>query len=161
MPTQTNNHRPRKAAYSVAETAALCGVSRSRFYDFMESGVMPPPIYCLRSRRPYYPADLAALCVRIRETSIGFDGQFVLFYDRKPTPVAAPPTEMPQNARKATALDPLTKEMVETLRAMGVRASDGDVLAAVTRRCPSGVTEASFETDLRAVFDALRCREAV
>lgn len=162
MPIQTTSSRPRKAAYSVAETAALCGISRSRFYDLVESGVMPPPVYSLRSRRPHYPADLAALCVRVRETNVGFDGHFVMFYDRKPksqTPVQA--TESPRTGRKVTTPDPLTTEMLETLRAMGVRAGEVEMIDAIRNRCPAGVAEATFETDLRAVFDALRCREAV
>ena len=157
--------RPRKAAYSVAETAALCGISRARFYDHIRSGVMPPPVYCVRTRRPLYLADLAALCVRVRETNVGWDGRYVLFYDRQPlpAPLAKPSAaSSDRNGRKAAPVpDPLTQEMVETLRAMGMGAGDGDVLAAIGRQCPAGVSEATFEADLRAVFDALRCREQV
>jgi hypothetical protein len=50
--------------------------------------------------------------------------------------------------------------MVETLKAMGVRASDSDVLGAISRQCPTGVAEQTFEADLRAVFDALRRQES-
>jgi hypothetical protein len=160
--TQTSAPRPRKAAYSVAETAAMCGISRSRFYDYIESGIVPPPCYLLRTRRPYYPADLAALCVRVRETSVGFDGHFVMFYDRRPksrTPV--PATGQSRNDRKTAATDPLTQEMVETLRAMGVRAGEVEMVDVIRTLCPAGVAETTFETDLRAIFDALRCREAV
>lgn len=157
MATQTSPPRARKAAYSVAETAALCGVSRSRFYELIQSGAMPPPVHCIRTRRPLYTADLAALCVRVRETNVGFHGGFVLFYDRRfkaetPMPVAG----QPRTGRKAAAPDPLTQEMVETLKVMGVRSGEAEMLAAVHRQCPSGVTEDTFETDLRAVFDALR-----
>ena len=162
MPNTVNSTRLRKAAYSVAETAAMAGVSRSRFYDLVDAGVMPPPVYSLRTRRPHYPADLVALCVRIKETNVGFDGQFVMFYDRKPkvtTPV--PAAESLRTGRKVTTPDPLTTEMVETLRSMGVRASEVEMIDAIRNRCPAGVTETAFETDLRAVFDALRCREAV
>lgn len=153
--------RPRKAAYSVAETAALCGISRARFYDHIASGAMPPPVYALRTRRPFYPADQAALCVRIRETSIGFDGHYVLFYDRKPQPIITVAPEPTLKPRKVSAPDPMTTEMVDTLKAMGVRANDEELLAAIGRQCPQGVTESTFEDDLRAVFDAVRRRESV
>ncbi len=162
MPAPTTTPRLKKAAYSVAETAALCGVSRARFYDHITSGVMPPPLYALRTRRPFYPADLAVLCVRIRETNVGFDGAFVMFYDRKQksptTPV--PTNESSRNVRKAAASDPLTQEMVETLRAMGVQTAEAEVLIAISRQCPAGVAEETFETDLRAIFDALRRPES-
>ncbi len=156
----TTTTRLKKAAYSVAETAAMCSISRARFYDHIASGVMPPPLYALRTRRPFYPADVAALCVRIRETNVGFDGQFVLFYDRKlqPTAVLAETARQP---RKASAPEPLMQEMIETLKAMNVRVSDGDMIAAIGHQCPGGVVEATFEADLRAVFDALRRQESV
>lgn len=157
----TTTARLRKAAYSVAETAILCGMSRSRFYDLVETGVMPPPLYSLRTRRPHYPADLAALCVRVKETNVGFNGEFVMFYDRRPKPTTVRAAVPSHNGRKVMPADPLTQEMLETLRAMGVRVVEVEMLDAIRRRCPEGVTEGSFETDLRAVFDALRCREAV
>jgi hypothetical protein len=115
----------------------------------------------IHTRRPLYLADAAALCVRVRETSVGWNGRFVLFYERA-APVAAPKPEPPRNGRKvppAPAPDPLAREMVETLRAMGVRDGEAEIFAAVSRRCPGGVSEDTFEADLRAVFDALRCRD--
>ena len=155
--------RPRKAAYSVAETAALCGISRARFYDHIRSGAMPPPVYCVRTRRPLYLADVVALCVRVRETNVGWDGRYVLFYDRQPAcpPSTTAPAPCRSGRRVTSAPDPLAQEMAETLKAMGVRSSDNVVAAAIGRQCPSGVSEATFEADLRAVFDALRCREQV
>ena len=70
---------PRKAVYSVTEVAALCGISRARFYDLVRNGVMPFPLYCLRTRRPFYPSDVASLCVRVRESNVGIDGGYELF----------------------------------------------------------------------------------
>jgi hypothetical protein len=161
MPATASTPSPRKAAYTVAETAALCNVSRSRFYDLIRSGAMPYPTFCVRTRRPLYPADLAALCQRVRETSVGFHGGYVLFYDRKRRP-SQPPALAPEPhraGRKAPVPDPLTQEMAETLKAMGVRSGEAEVLTAIGRQCPAGVSEATFESDLRAVFDALRCTD--
>ena len=49
--------------------------------------------------------------------------------------------------------------MLESLGAMGVQATEAQMRAAIAERCPQGVREESFEMDLRAVFNALRCRE--
>ena len=159
------NHLPqrsRKAVYSVAETAEMCGISRARFYDLMRAGVMPSPVYCIRTRRPMFTADLAALCLRVRETNIGMDGRYVIFYTRRPEPSA--PTPAPASRVRAAQrqqvpeADPLVREMIEALRAMGVQLTEGELVVAITRQCPTGVRDETFEADLRAVFDRLRSR---
>jgi hypothetical protein len=157
MPTPNQQPaRPRRAAYSVTETAKLCGLSRARFYDLIRDGVMPWPTYCLFTRKPMYLADAAALCVRVRETNTGIDGRYVIFYARREHAPGSPVPSAARSAQRPAPIDPLTQEMVETLRAMGVRQGQAEVVAAINARCLGGVTEASFETDLRAVFDRLR-----
>jgi hypothetical protein len=147
----------RKAAYSVTEVARLCNISRTRFYDLIRDGVMPMPVYCIYTKRPIYTADLAALCVRVKETNVGIDGRYVIFYTRRAEqPVEAQPSRTRTPAR--TAADPLTQELSETLRRMGIRSSDAEISAAITTQCLNGPAEATFEADLRAVFDRLRCR---
>ena len=148
---------PRKAVYSVTEVAQdLCLMSRARFYDLVRDGVMPYPVYCVRTRRPLYPADLASLCARVRETGIGIDGRFVIFYTRHQKPQ---PTPLPHHPKRVLpARDPIAAEMIETLKAMGITAREDQVAAAINERCPTGVREETFEVDLRAVFDGLRCR---
>ena len=103
-----------------------------------------------------YLADAAALCVRVRETNTGIDGRYVIFYARREQTGGHAPAPAARSAQRPAPIDTLTQEMIETLRAMGVRQGQAEVVAAITARCPSGVTEASFETDLRAVFDRLR-----
>lgn len=152
--------RPRRAAYSVTEVATdLCGLSRARFYDLIREGVMPYPVYCLRTRRPMYTADLAALCMRVKETNIAIDGRYVIFHSRRSQQTSGPVRSGTSTSCTAP-VSPLLQEMVETLKAMGVRASDSDVLGAISRQCPTGVAEQTFEADLRAVFDALRRQES-
>jgi hypothetical protein len=144
--------------YSITEVAALCGISRGRFYDLIKSGVMPHPVYDLATRRPMYESDMAALCVRVRETNVGFDGRYVLFYPRrKASKVTTAPDR--QTARRPSAPDPLMREMIEALKAMNLKADDNEIVAAVTQRCPQGLAESTFETDLRAIFDHLRRRQ--
>ena len=157
MPTPNQQPaRPRRAAYSVTETAKMCGLSRARFYDLIRDGVMPWPTYCIFTRKPMYLADAAAMCVRVRETNTGIDGRYVIFYARREQAMGNASAPAARPAQRPAPIDTLTQEMVETLRAMGVRQGQAEVVAAITARCPSGVTEMSFETDLRAVFDRLR-----
>ena len=149
----------RKAVYSVTEVAHLCTLSRARFYDLIRDGVMPYPVYCVRTKKPMYFAEMAVICQRVRRSNVGIDGRYVIFYDRRPAaPETTPSRKTPAASRPAS--DPLRQEMVETLRAMGVRTTDDEIAALILQQCPQGVRERTFETDLRAVFDLCRCRNA-
>ncbi len=134
----------------------MCGLSRARFYDLIRDGVMPWPTYCIYTRKPMYLADAAALCIRVKETNTGIDGRYVIFYARREHAAGTSPVAATRAAQRPAPIDALTQEMIETLRAMGVRQGQTEVVAAINARCPSGVTEVCFETDLRAVFDRLR-----
>ena len=162
MPTNHDARHPvarsRRAVYSVVEVARLCRLSRARFYDLIAVGVMPPPVHCVRTKRPMYTAELASRCVEVRETCTGIDGRYVLFHERR---AVVPPAEGSAPASTATrrrqvALDPLTQEMVESLRSMGVAAPQEEVVEAIRRRCPQGLSEASFEADLLGLYGDLR-----
>jgi hypothetical protein len=161
MPLNNYERRPlargRRAAYSVVEVARLCGLSRARFYDLIGSGVMPPPVYSIETRRPIYTAQLAAWCVEVRETNIAIDGRYVLFQERRiaPTPAAAAPSATVQT-RRQPAIDPITQEMIESLRSMGFTGPQDQIVEAIRRRCPQGLTEASFERDLLGLYGDLR-----
>jgi hypothetical protein len=149
--------RSRRAAYSVVEVARLCRLSRARFYDLIGNGVMPPPVYSIDTRRPLYTAELAAWCVEVRETNIGMDGRYVLFHERRatPMPVAAAPITT-ATPRRQPAIDPMTQEMIESLRSMGITFPQDQIVEAIRRRCPQGLTEAAFECDLLGLYGDLR-----
>ena len=151
MPTNPNTlGNGRRAAYSVVEVAKLCRLSRARFYDLLHEGAMPSPVYDLRTRRPIYTVELAAKCVEVRETNIGIDGRFVMFYEpRNPIGPAMPATPASQPARRRQAtIDPLVQEMFEALRTLGVNKSETDMSEAILRCCPRGLAEDRFDLDL-------------
>lgn len=153
--------RSRRAAYSVVEVARLCRLSRTRFHELTNNGVMPPPVYCVKTRRPLYTVELAARCVEVRETNIGIDGRYVMFYDRRPAVVPPTPPANGPERRRATSIDPLALEMIESLRSMGITAVQNAIVDAIGRRCPQGLTEGSFEVDLLGLYGDLRRPEGV
>lgn len=150
-PEQAAARRSRRSVYSVAEVARLCNLSRARFYDLIGEGVMPPPVYDPRTRRPMYTVELAAQCVDVRETNIGFDGRYTLFFARRQQPVKATVESTAASApvrRRQPVLDPLVQEMVEALRATGVQQAESEIVEAIQRRYPQGLAETRFEIDL-------------
>lgn len=161
MSAPTPSHRNRRSAYSVAETARLCGISRSRFYELIEAGVMPMPVYCVRSRRPLFTQELAAQCVEIRESNLALDGRYVVFYERRNPPASTTNPAPASQRRRTPSIDPLAQEMIESLRSMGITESETAMAEAIRECCPNGVTEERFEQDLLLIFGDLRRRDRV
>src|SRR5262245_65689935 len=73
---------PTKAAVSVSEMARMVGLSRARFYQLVEAGVFPAPVYDVSTRRPMYVEELQTACLEVRRRNCGVNGKPVLFYSR-------------------------------------------------------------------------------
>lgn len=106
-----------QAVFTVTQVARQVGLSRARFYQLAKAGVFPPPAYSLLTRMPLYPQRLQEVCLTIRKTAIGFNGQSVRFYDR----------------RKAGRPDPQHKEAAVILRKMGLPVTIDEVRRALRR----------------------------
>jgi hypothetical protein len=68
---------------SVSQLARNLRLSRARFYQLQHTGVFPPPIYCILTKRPFYPMDLQKRCLEIRKTGIGNNGRPIIFYSKR------------------------------------------------------------------------------
>jgi hypothetical protein len=84
-------------------------------------GIFPAPVYCIRTKRPFYPTELQEMCLKIRKTGIGQNGHPIIFYSKR-------------NGSSAKSIDRLEnkyKELSEALEEMGVRMAPGKVENAV------------------------------
>jgi len=136
-----------KAVCSVTGMAKKLDMSRARFYQLQKMGVFPGPVYCTRTKRPFYPLDLQKKCVDIRETGIGYNGQPVLFYaTRKDAP-----------GKLQNQPDHQYGKLTGILRQMGLNVSLKKVKNAVKSLYPEGLTSSSVEgpviRDLFRYFD--------
>jgi hypothetical protein len=68
---------------SVTQMAGKLGLSRARFYQLQNTGVFPPPVYCMYSQRPFYPAELQEICFEIRRTGVGYNRRPVRFNSKR------------------------------------------------------------------------------
>src|SRR4051812_38909024 len=73
----------RPEAVSVTMMAKTVGLSRSQFYAYIKRGVFPWPLYSLATKRPFYTATMQEDILEARQTGIGCNGEFVLFYERR------------------------------------------------------------------------------
>ncbi|MFC1675952.1 helix-turn-helix transcriptional regulator [Planctomycetota bacterium] len=116
-----------KAICSISELAKRLGLSRARFYQLQKIGVFPMPLYCIRTKRPFYPLDLQQQCIRIRKTGIGHNGQLVIFYNR-------------QKDKSQNQPDSGCKQLRDTLKQMGLNVTLNTVENAIKTLYPRGLS---------------------
>ncbi|MHC5061242.1 MAG: helix-turn-helix transcriptional regulator [Planctomycetota bacterium] len=136
-----------KAVCSVTEMAKKLGLSRARFYQLQKMGVFPVPIYCLRTKRPFYSFDLQQKCIEIRKTGIGNNGQIVLFYTSRQS----------TSKKSQNQPNPEYKELADILKQMGLNVTVNKVKTAVNALYPEGLAQqpvdGTFIRDLFRYFD--------
>jgi len=69
-----------KQIISMTDMAKMVQLSRARFYQLLEQGFFPKPLIDERSKRPYYDLALQQKCLECRQSGLGADGSFMLFY---------------------------------------------------------------------------------
>jgi hypothetical protein len=131
-----------KAVCSVTEMSQMLDFSRGRFYQLIEQGVFPPPIYDIRTRRPYYTAEQQQVCLQVRQTNIDWQGRPILFYSpRKKGDLSASPSSSAKKGKK-TSLNPHYQEIAEALVNLGIQQlSSEQVHDAVTTLFPNQTLE--------------------
>lgn len=138
---------PPKAVITVSEMARLVGLSRARFYQLVNDGVFPAPVYCLRTHRPIYVEELQKVCLDIRRRHHGLNGP-VLFYTKH-----SPSRRQACRKPKAAAMDDAVFDILEGVRALGLTsAKAADVEDAVRTLFPTGLGGRDQGESIRDVF---------
>ena len=112
-----SRHTDSSAIYTVSRAAKRLRLSRARFYQLLDLGVFPPPVYCCRSRKPLYTADSLAQCCTVRRTGIGINGQLLRFNTKR--------------KRKHSKPNPLHRKLTTILRRLGLSVKPSQVSKAI------------------------------
>jgi len=164
MPVRPQSESSQKAAVSVSEAAALCGLSRTHFHALIKDAVFPPPLYTLMTRKPFYSREILEECLRIRRTNVTAEGRVVLFYERRQQPTRTPTRRTPSStAAVSTPVAPARHgPLVDGLRSLGLASTtDAQVDNAMGVCFPNGVGSASDGEVLRTLWQQLRRSQAV
>src|SRR4051812_23447927 len=105
MPARHEPSPNTPAAISVSEMARRLTLSRGRFYELVKAGAFPSPCFCIHSRRALYPAELIQQCLQVRQTNIGVNGRYVLFYQQRSASIAVAPRPC-QTRERSRSTDP-------------------------------------------------------
>lgn len=135
-----------KGATSVAEMCRLLGMSRSQFYLHIKRGTFHEPMR-LSNGRPFFTASQVEDNLKARELGVGVNGEYVLFYDRKPKDESEPTEDKPK--ANMTAL-------IQGLKSLGLTATTEQTEASVKACYPKGTGDAEETDILRTVFRHLK-----
>ncbi|MGE5612427.1 MAG: helix-turn-helix transcriptional regulator [Bacillota bacterium] len=139
-----------KAAVSVSQMARMVGLSRARFYDLVRSGTFLAPVYSLANRRPMYTAQMQEENLLVRQTGIGVNNQYVLFYERQPAAPSPTPTQRRPIRQERSGL-------MESLRNLGLgNITPAQVDEALASNYPNGTAGVDEVTVVRTVYRHLR-----
>ncbi|MBW8039234.1 MAG: hypothetical protein FVQ85_04470 [Planctomycetes bacterium] len=120
-----------KPIISIGDLAKALNHSRARFYQLQKEMIYPPPLYDIRTKRPFYDAHLQQICHEVRASGIGWNGRYILFYSPRKNNSDRP-------TRKSNSKN---RELVMTLNNMGLHVSHGEVADAVKELYPQGFNQ--------------------
>ncbi len=119
----------------VNKLAKKLGLSRPRFYQLQKMGVFPPPVYCIRTKRPMYPQRLQQACMEIRRRGIGYNGLPVIFYSGRNGKTKPSCQKSESNY----------KEIANALEKFRIKASAVEIKKAINKVFPDGLAQDDFD----------------
>ena len=149
MSVAMKDESPIKAAVSVSQMCRLFRppMSRSQFYWHAKRKTFHAPLYLASNKRPYFTASMVEDNVRARETGIGVNGEYVLFYERLAT---GPKTEGTKPKADHAGL-------LDGLKASGLKTVTREQVEAAMAFCyPNGTTSQNENSVLTVVFRHLK-----
>jgi len=147
-----------RAAISVSEMARSLHMSRARFYELVNAGVMPPPCYLIRTRKPFYTAQLQDMCLKVRKRGEGMNGEPVVFYANRGSSTKRPSKPKGRIKPKAKQ-NPVLETLLSGLKQLGVIEPDGDAVKEIVSEIyPKGISSECQGEVLTTIFRRLKRR---
>lgn len=140
-----------KPIVSVTEMAKMLNLSRSRLYQLIDAGILPKAHYCERTKRPYFNEELQQQCLNVKETNVGANGHYILFYSPRKNTVK-------KVSRNKSTFNPLYAEFTDTLNSMGLSCSITEVQAAIEELYPDGLDNQDNGIVIREIFRHLKSK---
>ena len=160
-----NEQVPLKEIVTVTEMARMCGLSRARFYQLVGEGIFPAPSRNENTNRPFFDREQQEQCLMVRRSNRGANGKAVIFYGcRLETPLPSPkgkqlPISRPSKGQ--VRQDPVITELRHGLAQLGMtNLTEQQVRQALLETHPDGHRDVESAELLRAVFEAIQCRDS-
>jgi len=154
MPVPRTPETATKTVVSFREMAELLRLSRSRLYQLIDQGVFEPPIFDVRTKRPFFPEEVQRRNLLCRQTNTTANGGFYCF-NRIRVPETQP-NPAPRSSRRTSSTPEVHAELLAELNALGVTSTAQQVTEAVRQLYPAGTQSVDGSEVLRAVYRSLR-----
>jgi len=153
------DNTPLPQAISVSQMAQLLQISRSRFYQLLDAGFFLPPIYDLKTKRPFYSREMIERNMQAKTQNLGINGEVVLFYSPRKN-IPAKPKRAHSTVEMVSNSCPVDVELMESLRALGLENLTEQQVKSALKTCyPEGIDQEEDEV-LRKIFRHLKCQNS-
>ncbi len=128
-----NDSQP-KAAVSVTEMAKMVGLSVNHFRSLCKRGAFPMPSYSIHNKRPFFDIEAQQVCLQVRQTNIGHNGSYILFYGPRQRDES-----MPNGTGKKGKPSEHAVGLAKSLKHLGLEVTAQQVESALPEVFPNGV----------------------
>ncbi len=125
-------------------------LSRSQYYLLARKGVFHKPLYLESNKRPYFTASMVEDNLRVRETSIGVNGEYILFYQSR--------TEAKNDIKQNPRDKQKHKDLLASLKQLGLDTTLDQIENAISANFPRGIEGVDQSSILRTVFRHIKNR---
>lgn len=148
------------AAVSMTHMSRLLNMSRSRFYQLINEGILLPPIYSLTNKRPFYTDEMAQRNIEVKSNNVGISGQIMIFYSVKNKVVhSVNKVRTTKTTSKKETNNSEYVDLIDGLEALGMTdVKSSQIEKVVAESFPDGTENLDQDEILRAVFRHLRRR---
>jgi hypothetical protein len=147
MTARIPEHSSPKAAISVTEMAKIVGLSVNHFRQLCKRGVFPMPSYSTHNKRPFFDIEAQQVCLQVRQTNIGHNGAYVLFYGPRQSEASGQPNGGGKHEKPSERAVGLAK----SLKHLGLDVTAQQVEEAAAEVFPQGLPSEDGQA-IRALF---------
>jgi len=135
---------------SINQMCSLMGISRSRYYQILEEGLIHPPIYS-DSKRPYFTREMALRNLEVKKNNIGVNGRICIFYNSNRSSISSAKNKTAKKGNKKKTTN--NSDLIEGLSCLGlVDIKSSQVEDALKKLFPNGTDNIEEGEILRQVF---------
>jgi len=150
MENNPNNSIPE--VVSINQLCSLMSISRSRYYQLVNEGILLPPIYSTETKRPYYTREMAQRNLDVKKNNVGINGRICIFYHTRTTPTINTVVHKPMKPKSDTSANKYT-DLIDGLYSLGLKdVKPSQVETAVKKLFPGGTNNVDEGEVLREVF---------
>ncbi len=150
MENNQNNLLPE--IVSINQLCSLMSISRSRFYQLLNVGILLPPIYSTDTKRPYFTKEMAQRNLDVKKNNVGVNGRVCIFYNTRSSHIDKPQIIKSSGWKKDTANNPYT-DLIEGLNSLGLKDVKSSQVESAVKKCfPDGINNVDEGEVLREVF---------